>query len=86
MIRPAIITADAPMTWPCVGCGAEVFTQAGPVLVDPESAAPLCDDCGMEIAPELLALMRLGEAALIASAMMDFGPRRDFAPGPEKVC
>lgn len=86
MIRPAIITADAPVTWPCAACGAEVFTQAGPALVDLDSSAALCEDCAMECAPELPALTKLAEAALICSAMMDFGPRRDFAPGPEKVC
>ncbi len=85
-MRPAIVTRDAPATGPCATCGAEVFTQAGPALVDLDSLAPLCADCAMEIAPELLALVRLGEAALVCSAMMDFGPRRDFAPGPEKVC
>jgi hypothetical protein len=86
-MRPAIITADAPVTWPCAGCGAEVFTQPGPALVDLNTAAPLCDDCGMESAPELLALVRLGEAALVCSAMMDFGsPRYELAPPPQKVC
>jgi hypothetical protein len=86
MIRPAIITADSPVTWACASCAAEVFIQPGATLVDLESAAPLCEDCGFEVAPELVGLLRLGEAALMATALMDFGPRRDFAPGTEKVC
>jgi hypothetical protein len=86
MIHPAIIVLETPTQSPCVECGDDTFAQAGPALVDLESATPLCDDCGMECAPELLALVRLGEAALIASALMDFGPHRDFAPGPLKVC
>lgn len=86
MTWPAIVTRDAPATGPCATCGEEVFTQAGPALVDLDSSAPVCDDCGMECSPELLALLKPGEVALICAAMMDFGPRRDFAPGPEKVC
>lgn len=86
MIRPVIVTLDAPATAACADCGAEVFTQAGPALVDLGSSAPLCDDCAMECPPELLALVRLGEAALVCSALLDFGPRRDYAHGPEKVC
>jgi hypothetical protein len=86
-MRPAIVTRDAPATEACATCGAEVFMPAGPALVDLDSSAPLCDDCAMECAPELLALTRLGEVALACCALMDFGPRRgDFAPGPEKVC
>jgi hypothetical protein len=79
-MRPAIITSDAPATADCAGCGAEVFTQAGPALVDLESSSPLCGDCGMECAPELLALVRFGEAALLCAAMLDFTPRYEFAP------
>ena len=86
-MRPAIISCDTPATADCADCGAEVFTQAGPALVDLDSRAPVCADCAMEIAPELLALVKLGEAALICCALMDFAPRcADFAPGPEKVC
>ena len=87
MTRPAIITRDAPATEDCASCGAEVFAQAGPALVDLDTSATMCADCGMEVAPELLALVRLGEAALVCSAMMDFGtPRYEIAPSPPKVC
>jgi len=86
MIRPAIIVLEAPTQSPCAECGDETFTGAGPALVDLETSLPLCGDCRFEASPELLGLVRLGEAALAHSALLDFGQRREFAPGPERVC
>ena len=82
----AIMLNDAPQTEACAVCSRDVFTPAGPVVVVADSRAPLCDDCALECAPELLSLMRLGEAAMLHSAMADFTPRYALAPGPGKVC
>lgn len=83
----AVMLNDAPQTEPCALCPRDVFTPAGPAVVVADTHAPLCDDCAMEAAPELLSLVRLGEASLLHSAMSDFGtPRYEFAPSPEKVC
>ena len=82
----AIVLNDSPTTDPCALCSRETFTPAGArlVLLD-DSPAPVCDDCGLECAPELLSLIKLGEAALLFGAMQDFTPRYTFASPVEKV-
>lgn len=81
-----IAVNDAPQTGPCTLCSGDVFVPAGPAVVVADSRAPLCEGRAMETAPELLSLVRLGEAAMLHSAMADFAPRHEFAPGPEKAC
>ena len=86
-VRQIIIALnDAPQTEACAVCSRDVFTPAGPAVVVADTRAPLCDDCALECAPELLSLVRLGEAAMLHSAMSDFTPRYALAPGPLKVC
>lgn len=85
-MKIVIALSDAPQTAACALCSRDVFTPAGPAVVVADTRAPLCDDCALECVPELCSLVKLGEAAMLHSAMADFTPRYALAPGPEKVC
>jgi ribosome-binding protein aMBF1 (putative translation factor) len=47
----------------CGLCGRQTKSGPGPELFVAESAAPVCRDCGRNVAPELTALLGLGQVA-----------------------